>query len=50
MENKNNIIQVLHLIECDIVCYGAPKAIWTKEKGRVQYCFSVLHNTSYCTK
>ena len=26
MENKNNIIQVLHLIEGDIVCYGAPES------------------------
>jgi hypothetical protein len=33
-----NIIQLLHFIECDMMCYGA---------GRGQYCFSVLHNTSY---
>ena len=25
------------------------KAILTKAEGRGQYCFSVLHNTSYCT-
>jgi hypothetical protein len=26
------------------------KAILTKAEGRRQYCFSVFHNTSYCTK
>ena len=26
------------------------KAILTKVEGRGQYCFSLLHNTSYCTK
>ena len=26
------------------------KAILTKTEGCGQYCFSVLHNTSYCTK
>ena len=26
------------------------KAILTKAEGHRQYCFSVLHNTSYCTK
>ena len=26
------------------------KAILTKAKGSAQYCFSVLHNTSNCTK
>jgi hypothetical protein len=42
-----NNIQLLHFIECDMMCYGALKS--NIDQGR-RHCFSVLHNTSYCTK
>jgi hypothetical protein len=45
-----NFIQLLHFVECDMMCYEALKAILTKAESRGQYRFAVLHNTSYCTK
>jgi hypothetical protein len=61
---KYNNIHLLHFIECDVMCNGALKSniyqgrrLWntenvilTKAEGHGQYRFSVLHNTSYCTK
>ena len=46
------VIQYNYCTSLSVIwCVMEPwKAILTKAKGRSQYCFSVLHNSSYCTK
>jgi hypothetical protein len=44
----NVIKQLQHSILCNMMCYGAPKS--NIDCGLRQYCFSVLHNTSYRTQ
>ena len=44
----NVIKQLQHFILCNMMCYGALKS--NIGQGRSQYCFSVLHNTSYRTQ
>jgi uncharacterized protein YhhL (DUF1145 family) len=47
-------IIALHWVQCEVL-WSTEKQYWrrpklTKAEGRSQYCFSVLHNTPYCTK
>ena len=46
-----NVIKLLqHFILCNMMYYGALKSHIDAGFGLGQYCFSVLHNTSYRTQ